>query len=85
MASSLVNLKRPCLPWYLLRMPIVGNGLSTVLRTIKHHAIRRSSRTVPRRSLTILGLESSADDSCAAVVTDSREIKANFVIRQDDE
>ena len=36
-----------------------------------------------RRALTVLALESSADDSCAAIVTSTRRILANVVIRQD--
>lgn len=36
----------------------------------------------PRPVLTVLALESSADDSCAAIVTSSREILANVVIKQ---
>lgn len=35
-----------------------------------------------RRRLTVLALESSADDSCAAIVNSSRQILANVVIKQ---
>jgi hypothetical protein len=34
------------------------------------------------RSLTVLAIESSADDSCAAIVTSRREIRSNVVIKQ---
>jgi hypothetical protein len=44
-----------------------------------HH---RSVHPPARPPLTVLALESSADDSCAAVVTSSREILANIVIKQ---
>ncbi|KAF8586702.1 peptidase M22 glycoprotease [Ramaria rubella] len=37
-----------------------------------------------RRSFTVLALESSADDTCAAIVTSRREILSNVVMRQDD-
>lgn len=36
------------------------------------------------RPLRILGLESSADDTCAAIVDSDRNILANVVLRQDD-
>jgi hypothetical protein len=36
-----------------------------------------------RRTFTVLGLESSADDTCAAVVTHDRRILSNVVARQD--
>jgi N6-L-threonylcarbamoyladenine synthase len=35
-----------------------------------------------RRHLTVLALESSADDTCAAVVTSSRKILSNVVLKQ---
>jgi N6-L-threonylcarbamoyladenine synthase len=35
-----------------------------------------------RRCFTVLGLESSADDTCAAVVTSDRRILSNVVSRQ---
>lgn len=38
--------------------------------------------TFKRRYVTVLALESSADDSCAAVVTSEREILSNIVIKQ---
>jgi N6-L-threonylcarbamoyladenine synthase len=36
------------------------------------------------RSFTVLALESSADDTCAAVVTSSREILSNIVVKQNE-
>jgi N6-L-threonylcarbamoyladenine synthase len=39
------------------------------------------SRT-PRRDLTVLALESSADDSCAAIVNSDRQILSNVVVKQ---
>jgi N6-L-threonylcarbamoyladenine synthase len=36
------------------------------------------------RSLRVLGIESSADDSCAAVVDSSRRILSNVVMKQHD-
>lgn len=35
------------------------------------------------RMFTVLALESSADDTCAAVVTSDRQILSNVVQRQD--
>ncbi|KAI0082037.1 peptidase M22 glycoprotease [Panus rudis PR-1116 ss-1] len=41
--------------------------------------------TLQQKHIKILGLESSADDTCAAVVTSQREILSNIVMRQDAE
>ncbi|KAG6369494.1 glycoprotease family-domain-containing protein [Boletus reticuloceps] len=41
-------------------------------------------RGVPCRLFTVLAVESSADDTCAAVVTSSRQILSNVVIKQHD-
>ncbi|TFY61574.1 hypothetical protein EVJ58_g4428 [Rhodofomes roseus] len=38
----------------------------------------------PQKVFTVLGVETSADDSCAAVVTSDRRILSNVVIRQDE-
>jgi N6-L-threonylcarbamoyladenine synthase len=38
--------------------------------------------TSASRQLTILGLESSADDTCAAIVRSDRTILANVVLKQ---
>lgn len=49
-------------------------------------ATRRSltTRVTGTRPLRVLAVESSADDSCAAVVTSDREILANVVCKQHD-
>jgi hypothetical protein len=39
-------------------------------------------RVAERRQFTVLALESSADDTCAAVVTSSRKILSNVVLKQ---
>jgi N6-L-threonylcarbamoyladenine synthase len=39
-------------------------------------------RAATRRRFTVLALESSADDTCAAVVTSSRKILSNVVLKQ---
>ncbi|GAA5932700.1 putative N(6)-L-threonylcarbamoyladenine synthase [Sporobolomyces koalae] len=52
--------------------------------------LARSARLKPRRQhsssaskpIVILGLESSADDSCASVVTSDRQILSNVVVKQ---
>lgn len=36
------------------------------------------------RSFTVLAFESSADDTCAAVVTSDRKILSNVVVNQND-
>lgn len=43
----------------------------------------RFVRQLPRH-FTVLALESSCDDSCAAVVTSSRQILSNVVVKQND-
>jgi Metal-dependent proteases with possible chaperone activity len=40
--------------------------------------------TVQARPFTVLALESSADDTCAAVVDSSRKILSNIVVKQHD-
>lgn len=35
-----------------------------------------------QRSFTVLALESSADDTCAAILTSRREIMSNVVVKQ---
>ncbi|GAA5999138.1 hypothetical protein JCM5350_007951 [Sporobolomyces pararoseus] len=40
------------------------------------------SSSVDRKPLLVLGLESSADDSCASVVSSTREILSNVVLKQ---
>ncbi|GAA5929514.1 hypothetical protein JCM10213_006394 [Rhodosporidiobolus nylandii] len=47
-------------------------------------AIRRGFATASSagRPLVVLGLESSADDTCASVVTSSRQILSNVVLKQ---
>ncbi|KAJ2963055.1 hypothetical protein NUW54_g14301 [Trametes sanguinea] len=44
-----------------------------VARSLRHRILRR---------FTVLALESSADDTCAAVVTSDRKILSNVVINQ---
>ena len=43
-----------------------------------------SNSSDARRAIRILGLESSADDTCAAIVDSDRQIHANVVLRQTD-
>jgi N6-L-threonylcarbamoyladenine synthase len=45
-------------------------------------ASRYPSIHTARRALTVLALESSADDSCAAIVDSDRRIISNVVIKQ---
>ncbi|KAF9047301.1 Gcp-like domain-containing protein [Panaeolus papilionaceus] len=49
------------------------------------HTLRRCHfSSIQSRRLTILALESSADDTCAAIVDSSRRILSNVVIKQHD-
>ncbi|KAJ3574656.1 hypothetical protein NP233_g1622 [Leucocoprinus birnbaumii] len=44
----------------------------------------RSTSSFSRRHFNVLAIETSADDTCAAVVNSSREILSNVVIKQND-
>ncbi|CCM04372.1 uncharacterized protein FIBRA_06545 [Fibroporia radiculosa] len=44
---------------------------------------RNLTTAPPHRNLTVLAVESSADDTCAAIVTSERQILSNVVLRQD--
>ncbi|KAI6030639.1 glycoprotease family-domain-containing protein [Pisolithus orientalis] len=46
--------------------------------------LSQSFRLCRRTLFTVLALESSADDTCAAVVTSSRQILSNIVVKQHD-
>lgn len=48
------------------------------------HAAPTPLSSSPTKSLTVLGLESSADDSCCAIVNSNRQILANVVLKQHD-
>ncbi|KAG2071899.1 hypothetical protein BDR04DRAFT_478676 [Suillus decipiens] len=50
------------------------NKISLAHRTFRKHT--------GRRTFTVLGFESSADDTCSAVVTSSRQILSNVVVKQ---
>ena len=61
--------------------------VSLYRRPARHHGKRQPVRmfhTTSRASLrfTVLAFESSADDTCAAVVTSSRQILSNVIIKQ---
>ena len=43
---------------------------------------RRLLGTTSSRPIVVLGLESSADDSCASIVTSDRRILSNAVVKQ---
>lgn len=45
-------------------------------------AVLGSAHSHQRRRLTVLAVESSADDTCAAVVGSNRKILSNVVIKQ---
>ncbi|KAH8828491.1 glycoprotease [Flagelloscypha sp. PMI_526] len=56
---------------------------TTLRRRALFSTVRRFLHT-STKPLCILGIESSADDTCAAVVTSSRNILSNVVIKQND-
>ncbi|KAH9924444.1 uncharacterized protein B0H18DRAFT_1012226 [Fomitopsis serialis] len=56
----------------------------TVKNVIKPTPSPQRLRNPHSKVLTVLGVETSADDSCAAVVTSDRRILSNVVIRQDE-
>ena len=55
--------------------------LSMLQRVIRHSKPRFLTRRNVRR-YTVLALESSADDTCAAIVNSDREIMSNVVVKQ---
>ncbi|KAG2028864.1 glycoprotease family-domain-containing protein [Suillus americanus] len=73
-------------------MPILESGLHrqsvSLLRPLRDvpRTVGRSNSGAHtgRRTFTVLGFESSADDTCAAVVTSSRQILSNVVVKQHD-
>ncbi|KAG0698858.1 glycoprotease family-domain-containing protein [Suillus ampliporus] len=72
-------------------MPILERGLrrqNVLLRALRdvHLTAHKTFRahTSGTRTFTVLGFESSADDTCAAVVTSSRQILSNVVVKQHD-
>lgn len=65
----------------LLQHAEVYSGTSLRVAAPRRHS---SSTTASRaETLIVLGLESSADDSCAAVVNSHREILSNVVMKQE--
>lgn len=51
----------------------------------RFYKMLRCARRLPRqltRSFTVLAVESSADDTCAAIVGSDRRIHSNIVIKQ---
>lgn len=53
-----------------------------VCRSQGNNLLRAIRPLSPTRSFTVLALESSADDTCAAVITSSRQILSNVVVKQ---
>ena len=51
-------------------------------RKLWENKIKTSVDVQRSRSFTVLALESSADDTCAAVVTSDRKILSNVVLKQ---
>lgn len=63
-------------------MLLPRHGPLSLTRTRLSRYVIRCSRLMYRRDLTVLALESSADDSCAAIVDSDRRIWSNVVIKQ---
>ncbi|KAJ4001719.1 Gcp-like domain-containing protein [Lentinula boryana] len=55
-----------------------------MLTSIRSLPFRKTAHLHLSRLFTVLAFESSADDTCAAVVTSDRQILSNVVIRQND-
>ena len=53
-----------------------------VLRYQSQLMLRRYVALQFHRRFTVLALETSADDTCAAIITSSREILSNVVMKQ---
>ncbi|KDQ57719.1 hypothetical protein JAAARDRAFT_130097 [Jaapia argillacea MUCL 33604] len=53
-------------------------------RIPRTHILASNLLRITRRSFTVLGIESSADDTCAAIVTSDRQILSNVVVKQHD-
>lgn len=69
-----------------LRARLLRNARPTLMRRVlRSSALHTALRTrIPTRTFTVLAFESSADDSCVAIVrSDDRKILANVVIKQD--
>ncbi|KAL5528226.1 QRI7 [Sanghuangporus sanghuang] len=58
------------------------NVSASLNRRVSLGRSRAGLRRWTRRDFTVLALESSADDTCAAVVTSEREILSNIVLNQ---
>lgn len=73
------------LSWLLTRTLATSSTYSATTR-FGQHFIRRSHSSAAKASpyRLILGLESSADDSCASVVSSHGQILSNIVIKQND-
>lgn len=87
----LLELLTLCLPRIECRTATTPRSFSAT--PMQHAAARllsptfRGSLAVPfrpahTRAFTVLALESSADDTCAAVVTSDRKVLSNVVINQ---
>ena len=52
---------------------------------LQSEAVWSAAMTKPPKDLTVLGIETSCDETAAAVVTGTGEIRANLVLSQLDE
>lgn len=52
------------------------------LSLISQYSLRKFALYRLHRYFTVLALESSADDTCAAILTSRREILSNVVVKQ---
>jgi hypothetical protein len=69
------------------RRSLYSRLCSNIPYHMRHNAsnsLRACLSTKTGKSITILALESSADDTCAAIVSDNKTIHANVVLKQDD-
>ncbi|KAK4053766.1 Mitochondrial tRNAs modification protein [Microbotryomycetes sp. JL201] len=93
--AVLLSKSIPCSASYhgMQRVPLstvalsAGRQGSALLGPVKRVTTRHASSTaqakpISNRPRLVLGLESSADDSCAAVVSSERQVLSNIVIKQ---
>lgn len=62
--------------------PPMQHAAARLLSPTLRRSLARAFRPAHARAFTVLALESSADDTCAAVVTSDRKVLSNVVISQ---
>jgi hypothetical protein len=65
--------------WTMSHLHLRSSTTQKLVHWLRKHPICSVDAS---RNFTVLGLESSADDTCVAVVTSSRDILSNVVLKQ---